>query len=191
MSANSVVGLPERRNAFLPIAVGGLSAGILDLTQALILFGTRVPLGIARPAGCSWRRYRDLCYGRPTPFLYRSLHGNCLLHREPSSGVFEAALVNLWIVLRRRGRSSNDARCLAALGASRIRSLQTSRPASRHLGPHVHSRPANFLQCSTIREIENTNHETSIFSLCSATCNEPLRRAGKGRIPWSRYQFGR
>jgi hypothetical protein len=47
MSANSVVGLPERRNAFLPIAVGGLSAGILDLTQALILFGTRVPLGIA------------------------------------------------------------------------------------------------------------------------------------------------
>ena len=47
MSANSVVGLPERRNAFLPIAVGGLSAGILDLTQALTLFGTRVSLGIA------------------------------------------------------------------------------------------------------------------------------------------------
>src|SRR5437660_5652551 len=47
MSANSVVRLPERRNGLLAIVIGGLSAGILDLTQALILFGTRVPLGIA------------------------------------------------------------------------------------------------------------------------------------------------
>jgi hypothetical protein len=34
-------------NAFLAIAVGGLVAGALDLTQALILFGTRVPLVVA------------------------------------------------------------------------------------------------------------------------------------------------
>jgi len=47
MNANSAGGLPERRNALLVIAIGGLSAGVLDLTQALILFGTRVPLGIA------------------------------------------------------------------------------------------------------------------------------------------------
>jgi hypothetical protein len=47
MNANSEVGLSERRNAVLAIVIGGLSAGILDLTQALILFGTRVPLGIA------------------------------------------------------------------------------------------------------------------------------------------------
>src|SRR5438876_6421989 len=47
MRANSVVRLPERRNGLLAIVIGGLSAGILDLTQALILFGTRVPLGIA------------------------------------------------------------------------------------------------------------------------------------------------
>src|SRR5947208_14188289 len=47
MGENSAVGLSKRQNAFLPIAVGGLSAGILDLTQALILFGTKVPLGIA------------------------------------------------------------------------------------------------------------------------------------------------
>jgi hypothetical protein len=47
MSANSEVGLSKRQNAFLAIAVGGLSAGILDLTQALILFGAKVPLGIA------------------------------------------------------------------------------------------------------------------------------------------------
>jgi hypothetical protein len=47
MNANSASGLPERRNALLVIAIGGLSAGIIDLAQALILFGTKVPLGIA------------------------------------------------------------------------------------------------------------------------------------------------
>ena len=36
-----------RKSPLLAIAVGGLSAGIVDLTQALILFGTRVPIGIA------------------------------------------------------------------------------------------------------------------------------------------------
>ena len=39
--------LKKRKSAFLAIAVGGLSAGILDLTQACILFGRRVPLAIA------------------------------------------------------------------------------------------------------------------------------------------------
>jgi hypothetical protein len=34
-------------DSFLAIAIGGLSAGLIDLAQALILFGTRVPLGIA------------------------------------------------------------------------------------------------------------------------------------------------
>src|SRR6266516_559383 len=47
MTATSAVSSFERRNGLLVIAIGGLSAGILDLTQALILFGTRVPLGIA------------------------------------------------------------------------------------------------------------------------------------------------
>jgi hypothetical protein len=37
----------ERRNAFLAIAAGGLIAGALDLTQASILFGWRIPLVIA------------------------------------------------------------------------------------------------------------------------------------------------
>jgi len=36
-----------KRNAFLAIAIGGLSAGLIDLAQALVLFGTRVPFGIA------------------------------------------------------------------------------------------------------------------------------------------------
>ena|SRR5436190_2360555 len=35
------------RNALNAIAAGGLIAGALDLTQALILFGARVPLSIA------------------------------------------------------------------------------------------------------------------------------------------------
>jgi len=47
MTATSAVSSFERRNGLLAIAIGGLSAGILDLTQALILFGTKVPLGIA------------------------------------------------------------------------------------------------------------------------------------------------
>jgi hypothetical protein len=36
-----------KRNALLAIAVGGLIAGALDLTQASILFGAKVPLVIA------------------------------------------------------------------------------------------------------------------------------------------------
>jgi len=35
------------RNGVLAIAAGGLIAGLLDLTQALILFGTKIPLAIA------------------------------------------------------------------------------------------------------------------------------------------------
>jgi len=37
----------EKRNALLEIAVGGLIAGTLDLTQACILFGWDIPLAIA------------------------------------------------------------------------------------------------------------------------------------------------
>ena len=36
-----------KRNALLAIAVGGLIAGALDITQAIILFGKEVPLVIA------------------------------------------------------------------------------------------------------------------------------------------------
>ncbi len=39
--------LPGASNTFLAIAVGGLIAGMLDLTQALILFGAKIPLAIA------------------------------------------------------------------------------------------------------------------------------------------------
>lgn len=39
--------LPGTRNAFLAVAAGGLIAGTLDLTQALALFGAKIPLAIA------------------------------------------------------------------------------------------------------------------------------------------------
>lgn len=47
MIAESAPSGPWNRNALLAIAAGGLTAGTLDLTQACILFGARVPLSIA------------------------------------------------------------------------------------------------------------------------------------------------
>ena len=37
----------RRRQALLAITIGGLVAGILDLSQAFILFGPKIPLAIA------------------------------------------------------------------------------------------------------------------------------------------------
>ena len=54
MTAHSAV-LPSRKsNGLLAIAVGGLTAGALDLLQACILFGWDIPLVIA--AGLLGRR---------------------------------------------------------------------------------------------------------------------------------------
>ena len=47
MAGEAAAGPVRERSGLLAIAVGGLSAGILDLTQACILFGRRVPLAIA------------------------------------------------------------------------------------------------------------------------------------------------
>jgi hypothetical protein len=44
---DSALGQTRKRSALLAIAVGGLVAGSLDLTQACILFGARIPLVIA------------------------------------------------------------------------------------------------------------------------------------------------
>jgi hypothetical protein len=43
---NSAI-LSRKHGAFLPIAVGGVVAGTIDLLQACILFGSKVPLVIA------------------------------------------------------------------------------------------------------------------------------------------------
>jgi len=48
---------PKKSNALLAIAVGGLTAGALNLTQACILFGARIPLVIA--AGLLGRQALD------------------------------------------------------------------------------------------------------------------------------------
>lgn len=47
MTGSSASAAIRKRNALLAIAVGGGIAGALDLTQASILFGARVPLVIA------------------------------------------------------------------------------------------------------------------------------------------------
>src|SRR5258708_4972061 len=47
MSGDSATLPKGKRSAFLAIAVGGLIAGALDLTQAFILFGWKVPLAIS------------------------------------------------------------------------------------------------------------------------------------------------
>ena len=47
MTEDSVSGPKKKRNALLAIAVGGLIAGALDLTQACILFGWDIPFSIA------------------------------------------------------------------------------------------------------------------------------------------------
>jgi hypothetical protein len=47
MNGDSAIGQFRKGNALLAIGVGGLLAGTLDLTQAFILFGRRVPFVIA------------------------------------------------------------------------------------------------------------------------------------------------
>jgi len=47
MNAGSAPSPLKKRNPLLPIAVGGLVAGTLDLIQASIFFGLKVPLVIA------------------------------------------------------------------------------------------------------------------------------------------------
>ena len=47
MVAETVDQAPPRQNGTLAIAVGGLIAGTLDLTQACILFGWDIPFSIA------------------------------------------------------------------------------------------------------------------------------------------------
>lgn len=54
MTGDSAPAQSTKGNALLAISVGGLVAGTLDLTQAMILFGAHIPLAIA--AGLLGRR---------------------------------------------------------------------------------------------------------------------------------------
>src|SRR5438477_3669959 len=107
---------------------------------------------VNRPPSGSCRRCCRLCARYFPAFFYRDVSGNCLLRGEPLAGFFERALVDLWLVLRRRNRSSNDANRFAALGSAGAWSLQTSRPASRHRCTHDYRRAPDFLQRVAVRE---------------------------------------
>ncbi len=83
--------LPLRKgNALLAIAVGGLIAGALDLTQACILFGWDIPLAIAGGL-----------LGRPA-LLYRMLGSGCLLRGQPQAEFLDGTPIGVWLVLWRR-----------------------------------------------------------------------------------------
>jgi uncharacterized membrane protein len=47
ISGNPATVFPKTRSPWLAIAAGGLLAGVLDLSQALLLFGPKIPLVIA------------------------------------------------------------------------------------------------------------------------------------------------
>jgi hypothetical protein len=61
----------RKGNALLAIAVGGLIAGTLDLTQACILFGWKIPLAIA--AGLLERVYAPAAFVLNRTFTIESL----------------------------------------------------------------------------------------------------------------------
>jgi hypothetical protein len=70
MAGDSSRGASGKRNALLAIAVGGLTAGTVDLTQACILFGWDIPFSIA--AGLLGPK--AIHGGVPTYFLGVFLH---------------------------------------------------------------------------------------------------------------------
>ena len=104
MIGDSAPSSSRKSNALLPIAVGGLIAGALDLTQASILFGWRVPLTIAAGLlgrGGFPRRYSYLFSGCPPALLYRLLSSGCLLRGKSQARFFERAPPSVRLVLWR------------------------------------------------------------------------------------------
>src|SRR5262249_34497516 len=108
----------------------------------------------------------QLLFGCFPSLFHRVLRRRCLLRRKPVAEISDRALVDLWLGLRRDCRSSHDTNRLAALRAPGAGSLQTSRPASWHLGSHDHRRPPDFLWRSNIFEDRKfTAMKPLIFSL--------------------------
>jgi hypothetical protein len=73
MIGDSAPGAVRKSSALLAIAVGGLLAGTLDLTQAGILFGWHIPLAIA--AGLLGRQ---AFHPRSKPSIQASAAGSIL-----------------------------------------------------------------------------------------------------------------
>src|SRR5439155_8598302 len=118
-----------KRNALLAIAVGGLIAGALDITQAIILFGKKVPLVIA--AG---------------------LLGKGALH-DGGAGTYVLGLfLHFFIAMSVATIYYAASRRLRFLSASRSGSVQASRAPRDHC-PQRRNRSAHLFQRSTVREI--------------------------------------
>jgi hypothetical protein len=77
-------------------------AGVLDLTQACILFGSRIPVviagGLTGPAGFTWR-CRHLCSRCLLALLHRLLSSGCLLRGKPQAGFFDRTSAGVRLVL--------------------------------------------------------------------------------------------
>ena len=114
----------------MAIAVGGLIAGALDITQAIILFGKKVPLVIA--AG---------------------LLGKGALH-DGGAGTYVLGLfLHFFIAMSVATIYYAASRWLRFLSASRSGSVQASRLAPRDHCPQRRNRSAHLFQRSTVREI--------------------------------------
>src|SRR5947207_6519923 len=145
MSANSEVGLSKRQNAFLPITLGGLSAGILDLTQAFILIGTKVPLGIA-----GGLLGRQAAHGGGVSIYALGVFLHFFIALSAATFYYVASrklefLKEHWLICGLfYGAAVDQVMTLVVLPLSALhaRSLQASRPSSRDRSPHVHGRAA-------------------------------------------------
>jgi hypothetical protein len=148
--------LPSRKsNALLAIAVGGLIAGALDLTQASVLFGCRVPLTIA--AGLLGRG--AFHGGIATYFLGVLLH---FFIAFSAAAVYYATSRRLGFLkehplvcgLFYGAAVDQVSYCFAALSASCQRPLPASRPYSGTACAHGRGRTADLLQRSAVCEID-------------------------------------
>src|SRR5713101_1548303 len=152
-----------RRNALLAIGVGGLIAGALDITQAIILFGKEVPLVIA--AGVLGK---GALRGGGAGTYVLGLFLHFFIATSVATIYYVASrrlkfLAEHWIVcgLFYGGRSSDGAYRVTIIRASRRGSVQTSRPASGNHRPQRRDRVADLFQCSPVHSPELVKHRTA------------------------------
>src|SRR2546421_4924489 len=146
-----------KRSALLAIAVGGLIAGALDITQAIILFGKKVPLLIA--AGLLGKGalhgggagtyalglflHFFIAMSVATIYYVASRRLRFMMEHWLICGLFYGAAVDQVMTLI----------VFAIVRASRRGSVQTSRLAPRHRRPQHRDRPPHLFQCSTLCQI--------------------------------------
>ncbi len=154
-----------RRNALLAIGVGGLIAGALDITQAIILFGKEVPLVIAagvlgkgalRGGGAG-----TYALGLFLHFFIATSVATIYYVASRRLKIFGGTLDCVRFVLRRGGRSSDGAYRVTIIRASRRGSVQTSRRASGNHRPQRRDRVADLFQCSPVHSPELVKHRTA------------------------------